>query len=630
MSEPAVLLAAGCMLQAADVRLDAEPNGWTETLELEVHADPVCPSITVPMAPNTVWRHGRARARYVDGTGQRYTEPHWEHRPATLNGSSEVVLHLPDLFDGDRVTVRVTRSLPPGPRVIQTSAASWSVRSSGETVIDADGQVARHPRRNEVSGTGTEIVTVTAAHHPAAPVVEPLLPPESARLERTVVLDVPTGDPQQRLYPGGGSSQRVEVRWIVEPSQKVSGLLVPSPRGAEIQVEAEPARIASLLTDAGVPRVRVEPFEGRARVRASWTEPDAPTFGARVPGEDELSVVVANGHVVWEGDAWRLLEVHGAPVLPDRARLVAGLDTRFRAVSFPEPGAPAALRGRAPSWELAEALLPELQKRVVMASWPSDPLWPRPLVRARRTGVITPIEAALTLVRWGNQLDFRADWALAYPRTGPATGPIDSPSGYTHPLVRLQLGDEVRWLDPSCEVCAPFELPLALQGARLLSPAETETPPPVPARLSVTHGPDTVTWEATGAAALSVREWLAAVPRDVRSAQLAARMAGPGARLRESEGLADPGAPIRLVAQGTAPPDVLALQDSWVHWVGDIVVTLEDELAGPPLELSNGVLTYLRAGNTESLTVTQRALDDGVRGAIRAARAEALSPPATD
>lgn len=632
MTESMAVLAAGCILQLARTELTATSDGWEETLRLEVVAEPTCPTITFPLPARARWVGGRAKAKYIDGTGLRLTEARWEHLPPDLAGQSRTVLHLPDLWQGDRVRVDVSRTFPPGPLVLAgNDGVPWTVHAGVDVDLSASEGATRHPRRNRLTTQGGSVTATAPNHTPHSPAVV-LTPPERARLERTITLQVPGGDPQIALYPGAGSMRRVELRWTVDPSERTSGLLVPAPDGVELSFEAEPERVADLIMDAGVPRVRVQPFEGRARVRVSWTEADAPTYGARRPDEAELAVHVDDGRIAWEGDAWRLVEVNGRPVLPDRTRLLQGLDARFRDVSIPEPGAPASLRGQPASWELAEALIPALEERVVAATWPAEPLWPRRLLRARRSRAVTPIEATLILARWSSQLGFDAQWAVVRPHPLAEPAPVHSPAGYERPVLRLRLADEERWIDATCTVCATFELPLDLQGAPALGPGIETTPPQAPGRWYSSEQAGEVTWELHGTAALGVREWLATVPAEDRSRRLAEHMAGAGARLVASDGLADAGADVRLVAVGPGGVDPLVLSpapgDVWVPWIGERVV---DRPGRPAVTvaraLDTNALRYRAQGTQESLVILARRVPAADRSALAAAREQPVPPP---
>ena len=159
------------------------------------------------------------------------------------------------------------------------------------------------------------------------------------------------------------------------------------------------------------------------------------------------------------------------------AAMIKAIDARFRAASLPEPGAPMELRGREATWDLAAELRPTVLGRSPIGGWPSDPLWPRKLAKARRSAALSPSEAALVMWLYARQLQIDADWAVVRPASsGPGQGP--SPAGYNAPALRVRIGADERWIDPACAVCAPFELPPELEGASAIGPGSESTPAP--------------------------------------------------------------------------------------------------------------------------------------------------------
>ena len=240
--------------------------------------------------------------------------------------------------------------------------------------------------------------------------------------------------------------------------------------------------------------------------------------------------------------------------------------------------------------------------------WGADPLWPRRLIRARKSGALTPTEVALITWLYARQSQIEADWALVHPAdTGP--GGDVSPAGYTDMLVRLQIDDEERWMDPACAECAPFEVRTELLGADVLGDDLSRTPEPTPGRWTVVDGDDWVRWELTGAAALDLRRWLAEVDIEERWAALASRMAGPGAELVEAEGIETLGAAIRVAARGGqgVAADPLSLPvprddgSAWVRWPG-----LRERMRAmtEPIDeitVEAGALTYERVVDGDNL-----------------------------
>ncbi len=597
MTDATFALAAGCLLQIAEARLEPSPTAWIERTHLEIAADPTCAHVDVPLAPGASLGEARARVRLGDGGGYRLGDERWERGETLLDGRRVVTLHLPELLGGDRVIIDLERHLPPGPVRWRPGAPRW---------WDV-----------EVAGDASVVAVAEAPGQEPIPPPEPLGPPGDVRVTQRLTLQVPPGDPQVLLYPGGGSSVRVETWLVFPPGERARGWVVPAPEGAAISLESEPTGLATLTRDASVPRVRVEATEAPVRVTVAWEEPDAPTFGERPPHVDELVVEAPGGLIEREGDAWRLVGVNERPVLPSREGLVRALGNRFRAVSLPEPGAPTSLRGREPGWELAADLRPALHDRVTPATWPARPLWPRKLVKARRSLALTRTEMALTLWLYARQLRLDADWALARPATL-GRGPAQSPAGFTQALVRVTHQGEDRWIDPVCTVCGPFELPPDLEGASVLG-VDGATPPPTPGRHLVTVRDGEVEWQLQGPPALLLRMWLAELPEHELSAALASHVGGVGARLVALEGLERAGAPIRVVTTrgDGALVDPIRLPvprddgTAWVPWVGERRVEWPDHDL-PDASVEAGPLRWSRTRRddriVERLVVDERLL----------------------
>lgn len=596
MSEATVALAAGCLLQIAQGRLTQLDDGWLEQTHLEVAADPRCPQIVWPLPPGTQLVEQRAKARLGDGTKIRLGEERWERSEPQLDGTVHVTLHLPELLSGDRVVIDLARRWPAGSLSWRPGPARYwqaELRSADDTLqLQATGDVHRHPRLQRIwtSDPAPELAARVHTSEPTGDPQPPPGPPGDVQIEQRLVLQVPPGDPQLRLFPGGGSSLRTETFLQFPPSPRARAWVIPAPPGAQISLSATPKRAASLIDPDGVPRLRIEPFEGTVRVALGWEQPDAPTYGARPHDVTTLTVDAPGGTVVWEGEAWRLVEMHGRPVLPNRQVLIRALDRRFRSAALPEPGAPTSLRGQPPGWELAEQLRPTLLQRVAVGTWSADPLWPRRLIQARRTGAVTPTEAALIVWLYARQLRLDAHWALIRPADqGP--GPEHAPSGFVHPIVGIGHEQQLRFIDPTCSVCAPFELPPWLEGASALGPGLTETPAPTQGRHRVAVRPSEVEWQLEGPPALLLRLWLDALPPQERDQALAERMGGPGATLVQAEGIDTPGAPIQALAQRGRGllADPLRLPPPhpdgtvWLPWEGERQIAWLDGSRGNPV-----------------------------------------------
>lgn len=657
MSDVGLALAAGCVLQVAETEVapgDADAGfGWAEQTHLELIAAPACGWVDLSLPAGAVLADHRARQRLGDGTGHRLGEERWEYGPRGPDGAGVVRVHLPELVGGDRVVLEVTRWLPPGPFTWRPGAARY-------VSADVRGGVVGVGAGDDGGDTHAWATNVDAAYalrfvNPGAPPTPETPRPRVAgdvRVELALKIVVPGGDPQLRLYPGGGSAVETDLFAVVPAEDAERVWPLPVPPGVPAQMTAEPAGAATLARDPTGARLVVAPSEAEARIHVRWTSPDAPTFGSKPWDVDALTVDAPGGEVRWDGDSWWLYQMNGRPVLPDRAVLVRALDKRFREAAIPEPGAPMTLRGRDADWALAADLRPALLDRVAIGDWPSDPVWPRKLIRARKTAALTPTEAALTLWLYAKQLRLDAQWALIRPAwaPGPATDPADGPDAadfvptrFTAAAVRITIGGETRWIDPTCAVCAPFELPPELEGARALGPGVEVTPAPTVGHHTARIGAESVSWELDGPPALLLRRWLDRLPADERTRSLAERIGGVGAKLVELTGVDQAGAPIRVVATRgsglfTVPTELPvpgADGTGWLDWVGVRTTVwadgsrdaLPDAAVDPgPGEATGWSRRHTDAGVVEAVTVSARTLSAALLARIDAARAPPAPP----
>lgn len=632
------LLAAGCVLQIVETRLDHDATRWTEHTTYEVGAAPGCAHVTLPLAPQAEWLEVRARTRYGDGSRQRLGPERFATTPRGAGGEGAVTVHVPELLEGDRLILDVTRAW-------HQAELTWAPGGPNLAILhlptgvtpQVEGGELRHDRAHYAQAPGPELRATVVPDGPFTPVPLPTAPPAGdLAVGERLSLEVPRGNPQLLLYPGAGSQVRID-RFLTFPASSLpQGASFPVAADQEARFAVEPDGAATFERGPDHAVVTVRPTEGPVKVSATWAEADAPTYGERRPGH-ELIVDAPEGSVGWEGAGWHLLELRKAPVLPNARLLVKALDHRFRAVAIPEPGLPNDLRGSAPSWELAALLRPTLHERA-RPGLPGDPLWPRRLVKARKSQALTSTEAALILWLYARQAGLRADWALARPASqGP--GYTSTPAGYTHGLVRLGSGDDVRWVDPSCAVCGPFELPPDLEGADVLSPAAVRTPDPTPGRAVLVDDGTTLTWRLAGPAALALRLDLEAVDPDARADGVAQRVGGPGATLAAIEGLDRAGQPIvATVTPGDGLRlDPLALPAAgpdgthWVPWVGTRARRGPTDDDPGPAELEEGPLTYRRTvadGVVEEvLEIRERTLPGPLVRRLEVLRRGVAQPP---
>ncbi len=635
--DPVVLAAASCLLQIVDTRVETIDGGWREHTLVEAAANPACTWLAWPLPPGVEFVAWSGKARLGDGTKRKLVDERWETTARGLDGWAEVRLHLPDLLSGDRIVVEVERQWPEG-------GLSWhpgAFRFASLVVDTAQLEVAGLEQDERGAWWTAPATEHTVAHIGGAPAPQrvPAIGAGAWSEERRMTLLVPTvGHPQISLFPGGGSLVQIERFLIFPPGELPRAVVLDIGSDVDVALEVRPRDLARLEQHPDHAVLHVDPSEGQTRAALSWQSPDAPTYGERPAEVQTLTVEAPGGMVEWEGDAWRLVGVHDRPVLPSREGLLRALDNRFRRQALPEPGAPMELRGQPAGWELAELLRPSVLQRSPIGEFPTDPLWPRRLGKARKSGVLSRTEATLVMWLYARQQRLRADWAIARPASsGP--GATHSPAGYTAALLRVEHEGEVRWIDPECSVCAPFELPPDLEGADVLSRADTTTPPPTVGRLDVVVSNDgEVTWDLQGPPALALRLWLADVPTH-RTEALAERLGGPGASLVILEGLGDAGAPVHLVlrpGQGLWP-DPLSLplpaddDFGWLDWVGTRTVRWPEHPL-PEVQATHGPLVYGRkvaddGGIIETLEVSARLIPGEHLRAMAADRWGGASEP---
>jgi hypothetical protein len=457
-------------------------------------------------------------------------------------------------------------------------------------------------------------------------------PPPAAK--RTITLEIPEGDPQASLYPGAGSAALTTETVTFDPADAARIWWMPIPAdAADLAVDVAPQlpSTTSRQREDGLVVV-VGPSDERTTVTVSWRKADAPTCGQVLPraGEAlEWAVQDPKGRIRTEGSWWSLTSHDGKPIMPDRASVVNGLDWRFARQSLPEPALPFELKGRALDEELIREMRSALLKRAAVADLPGDPLWPRKLFKARRTEVLDPIEAALVLRLYAQQVRLPATWALARPAELGA-GDAICPVGYEDAALAVEWEGQLRWVDPACSVCGTFELRPHLDGASVYTSVAAKTPD-VTGKQVVRTTADGVAVGLQGPPALMLRVWLQDVAAEDRPNAIAARFAGAGATLEKAEGIEVAGGAIKLLIKGPTPADPLALPEpdedgsTWAVWAGER--RAERPLSGEPgepVDLDLGAVRYQRKVEdgrlVEILDVKDRRIPADARAKLEAAR----------
>lgn len=396
------------------------------------------------------------------------------------------------------------------------------------------------------------------------------------------------------------------------------------PPGAPAQIVPLPADAAEVDTGglARVPNGVAVPA-GTAEARIAYVVPGAAAQGVRAVGPgsftllgpdiewilatDDAAATLVDGGVRFDAPRggtvrWRVRSARDVAVIPDVNTFVAGLDWRFARVSLPEPALPTWLRAEICGVPSALCLEDDIDRSawfdtIVEAvrglrdgALPgAEPLQPRQLNRAWKSGWVTPVERGLVLQRFLGQERFLAAWVLTGEDADPATL-----TGFDHLLVTAQVEGETRWADPGCAVCAPGEIgtkwlgrpaigaDLATGATNALDRAKMHTGfAPLPAGATVPRAPGRLDrtlslvgdrfharFDATGAAALWLRERLVGVEPAARAGRLADALGMPDAALVEATGLGEAGAPVVIVLDGPrAPEDPFPAPDA-TPWTG--------------------------------------------------------------
>lgn len=188
--------------------------------------------------------------------------------------------------------------------------------------------------------------------------------------------------------------------------------------------------------------------------------------GARVvgTGSEGVEVSVSEGKVRWDAPAggtarWRVSTVAGDVVIPDERTYVSGLDWRWSQVSLPEPAPPTSFRASKVPRENAEKLYNAVRTMNLATLPGADPLRPRHLNRAWKSGFGSSVEMALVLDRLVRQQQVASTWVLSGENPDPITL-----TGYDRMFALVQLDNVDVPLDPACAVCAFGELSTELAG----------------------------------------------------------------------------------------------------------------------------------------------------------------------
>lgn len=196
--------------------------------------------------------------------------------------------------------------------------------------------------------------------------------------------------------------------------------------------------------------------------------------GARIVGTGSEGVVVTAqaGGMKWDapegGTArWRVSTVAGDVVIPDERTYLAGLDWRWSSVSLPEPAPPTDFRPGETQQESAQFLF-DAVREMNPASLPgADPLQPRQLNKAWRSGFGSSVEQSLVLDRLLRQQRIASTWVLSGREPDSMTL-----TGYDRMFALVVVDEKTVPLDPYCQVCAFGEVSTSIAGKAALGGLE--------------------------------------------------------------------------------------------------------------------------------------------------------------
>lgn len=417
---------------------------------------------------------------------------------------------------------------------------------------------------------GTLSVELAPADRTAPP------PPPGLRREETRTLLLDDKHPEWGFADATLAVTRVDVTlqgaipagWtLAVPADATvidAGGLRPVPAGLRAEAALDGARTVRWEVPGAAPRG----FERIGPGALTLSSPGVAWVTRAGPGVTEEAVPGGVRFVAPEGGdvRWRVQGVAGRPVIPDAETFVRGLDRRFADASLPEPAVPMWLKPEGDPRVVATSLYEEVRALVLGALPGGDPLRPRQLNRAWRSGWATAVERGLVLHRLLGQERIPATWAL----TGEHADPVTL-TGYDAVLVVATVDGEPMWLDPACVVCAPGEISTRWLGKPALGgvPEVPSAPGRLVRRLSLAGEHFEATFEATGAAAVWLRERAAEADVERRAGHLAEALGMPDGVVTRVEGLGERGAPIALTATGPRaprdpfPPDATPWSGGW-------------------------------------------------------------------
>ncbi len=457
---------------------DPAASGWMWTIEGTVQAP--CTALTLPAlprapgaAPPTV--EGVSRAPNDEGASRSHRWGDERRLPGT-DGAGDTV-RLPELDERGEATFTWTTSVaadagPLSLDALHLAEGVQAVVTLARGVADA-AHPAWAPHSVQTLAAGEPLVLdVVAPWRDAVPASAPVPASASAPVPST-----PLGPPAT-LTLTVAAPERVDVRRALADRDVMLDVAatwtLPAGEGQGIVTLPPDVAPRVLLDDQPVPgalgpgqvRVSLDPSGAVHTLAVRWTAPIADAWGplpwteaARLslaagratagfaPG---LAQVDGTGELLVDGAHWRLARLGDVPLLTDAERFLTELDRRCSAASYPEPALPQRWRALSLN-ETLPSLKSLLLSRVAVLDAPGVRWLPRRLMRAQASGAMTPLEAAVTLVRLASQLRLPARVVLFDPDPdGHAV-----PSALAHPVAAIDLKGVTWLLDPQCSSCGP-------------------------------------------------------------------------------------------------------------------------------------------------------------------------------
>lgn len=350
-----------------------------------------------------------------------------------------------------------------------------------------------------------------------------LPPPEQTHVTRRVALDP--------KHPGWGFADPTLASTVTETHTiHPDGARTWTDKGAKAQdiVKVAPGSFTLFVPEADVD-FTVSPGVTESRDNGGWR------FDAPQGGEVRYIVRAAGLDLV----------------IPDQRTWLAGTDSYFAAASLPEPAVPMALLPLRDKGEIANALYDEVMDLRDGVLPGTNPLRPRGLNHAWRSGWATAVERGLILHRLLLQEKITAEWAL----TGQAPDPRTL-TGFDTMLLRIKLGADWTWVDPTCVSCAIGELSPRWMGKDAVGAVDRipKLPGTLTRTLVITGDRFKAKFVATGAAAVWLREVNGGALPEHRGAALAAAVGMGGGTLGSFDGLDQFGANVTIEVEGGDPP----------------------------------------------------------------------------